>query len=157
MVAKAGKEEECIEICRKWDLDVAVVGKVTADGILRVLDQGKVVAEIPAKALADDGPRYERPYQPPAYQDMLTNVNYDVIPDVKDANAALLALLESPTKLPFVKAPPSSFLPTWLRVSSPVPSSWICQGRKWLKEWVASAGEDDGSFMVRGSVRSSGR
>ncbi|MBS0182166.1 MAG: phosphoribosylformylglycinamidine synthase subunit PurL [Nitrospira sp.] len=97
MVAKAGKEDECIEICRKWDLDVAVVGKVTADGILRVLDQGKVVAEIPAKALADDGPRYERPYQPPAYQDMLTNLNYDAVPDVKDANAALLALLESPT------------------------------------------------------------
>jgi len=97
MVAKAGKEDECIAICRKWDLDVAVVGKVTADGILRVTDQGKVVAEIPAKALADDGPRYDRPYQPPAYQDMLTNLNYDAIPDMKDANAALLALLESPT------------------------------------------------------------
>jgi len=97
MVAKAGKEEECIRICRKWDLDVAVVGKVTADGLLRVLDQGQVVADIPAKALADDGPRYERPYTPPAYQDMLTNVNYDSIPDVKDVNTALLTLLSSPT------------------------------------------------------------
>ena len=97
MVAKAGKEDECLRICRKWDLDVAVVGKVTGDGILRVLDQGQVVAEIPAKALADDGPRYERPYSPPTYQDMLTNLNYDSIPDVKDANAALLSLLSSPT------------------------------------------------------------
>jgi phosphoribosylformylglycinamidine synthase subunit PurL len=97
MVAKAGKEDECLRICRKWDLDVAVVGKVTGDGRLRVLDQGQVVAEIPAKALADDGPRYERPYSPPAYQDMLTNLNYDSIPDVKDANAALLTLLSSPT------------------------------------------------------------
>ena len=97
MVAKAGKEEECVAVCRKWDLDVAVVGKVTADGILRVMDQGVVVAEIPAKALADDGPRYERPYQPPAYQDMLTNLNYDLIPDIKNGNGALLVLLESPT------------------------------------------------------------
>lgn len=97
MVAKAGKEDECVAVCRKWDLDVAVVGKVTADRILRVMDQGVVVAEIPAKALADDGPRYERPYQPPAYQDMLTNLNYDLIPDIKDGNGALLALLESPT------------------------------------------------------------
>lgn len=97
MVAKAGKEDECVAVCRKWDLDVAVVGKVTAEGILRVMDQGVVVAEIPAKALADDGPRYERPYQPPAYQDMLTNLNYDLIPDIKDGNGALLALLESPT------------------------------------------------------------
>ena len=97
MVAKAGMEDECLRICRKWDLDVAVVGKVTGDGLLRVLDEGKVVAEIPAKALADDGPRYERPYSPPAYQDMLTNLNYDSIPDVKDVNAALLTLLSSPT------------------------------------------------------------
>jgi phosphoribosylformylglycinamidine synthase len=97
MVAQAGKEEECIRICKKWDLDVAVVGRVTGDGILRVRDQGKVVAEIPAKSLADDGPRYERPYSPPAYQDILTNLNYDALPDVKDANAALLSLLESPT------------------------------------------------------------
>jgi phosphoribosylformylglycinamidine synthase len=97
MVAQAGKEDECIRICKKWDLDVAVVGRVTGDGILRVKDQGKVVAEIPAKSLADDGPRYERPYSPPAYQDMLTNLNYDALPDVKDADAALLSLLESPT------------------------------------------------------------
>ena len=97
MVAQAGKEEECIRICKKWDLDVAVVGRVTGDGILRVKDQGHIVAEIPAKSLADDGPRYERPYSPPGYQDMLTALNYDALPDVKDANAALLSLLESPT------------------------------------------------------------
>jgi len=97
MVAQAGKEDECIRICKKWDLDVAVVGRVTGDGILRVKEQGKVIAEIPAKSLADDGPRYERPYSPPGYQDMLTNLNYDALPDVKDASAALLSLLESPT------------------------------------------------------------
>jgi phosphoribosylformylglycinamidine synthase len=97
MVAKAGKEDECVRICRKWDLDVAVVGKVTGDGLLRVKDQGQVVAEIPAKSLADDGPRYDRPFPPPSYQDMLTNLNYDAIADVKDANAALRSLLESPT------------------------------------------------------------
>ena len=97
MVAQAGKEDECIRICKKWDLDVAVVGRVTGDGMLRIKDQGKIVAEIPAKSLADDGPRYERPYSPPGYQDLLTNLNYDSIPDVKDANPALLALLESPT------------------------------------------------------------
>jgi phosphoribosylformylglycinamidine synthase II len=97
MVAKAGKEDECIRICKKWDLDVAVVGRVTGDGMLRVKDQGKVVAEIPAKSLADDGPRYERPYSPPGYQDMLTALNYDSLPDVKDPNTALLSLLASPT------------------------------------------------------------
>ena len=73
MVAKQGKEDEVIRICKKWDLDVAVVGRVTNDGILRVRDQGKVVAEIPAKSLADDGPQYDRPNSPPGYQDICSH------------------------------------------------------------------------------------
>ena len=97
MVARQGKEDEVVQICRKWDLDVAVVGRVTEDGMLRVRDQGRVVAEIPARALAEDGPRYERPFSPPAYQEYLQSINMDVLPDVKDATGVLLSLLESPT------------------------------------------------------------
>ena len=97
MVAKAGREEEVITVCRKWDLDVAVIGRVTDTGKVVLKENGQVVAEIPAKALADDAPRYDRPSAPPAYQDMLQALNYDALPDVKDANAALLALLASPT------------------------------------------------------------
>ncbi len=97
MVAKQGKEEEVLRICRKWDLDCAVVGRVTGDGILRVKDQGKVVAEIPAKALAEDGPKYERPNAPPAYQEHLQALNLDALKEPKDYTATLLELLESPT------------------------------------------------------------
>lgn len=102
MVARAGKEEEVLKICRTWDLDAAVVGRVTGDGMLRVRDTGPqgeevIVAEIPAKALAEDGPRYERPSAPPAYQDWLQSINMDALPDLKDPTAVLLSLLESPT------------------------------------------------------------
>jgi phosphoribosylformylglycinamidine synthase II len=97
MIAQEGHEEEVLTICHKWDLDAAVVGRVTSDGILRVKDQGKVVAEIPAKALAEDGPRYERPYAPPAYQEHLQSLNLEILPDVKDPTAVLFSLLESPT------------------------------------------------------------
>jgi phosphoribosylformylglycinamidine synthase len=97
MVAKRGKEDEVLKICRKWDLDVAVVGRVTEDGILRVRDQGQVVAEIPAKALADEGPRYERPHAPPAYQEYLQALTLESLRDVQDPTAALLSLLEAPT------------------------------------------------------------
>ena len=97
IVAKVGREEEVLRICRKWDLDVAVIGRVTDTGKVVLKSQGQVVAEIPAKALADDGPRYERPSAPPAFQEMLQALNYDALPDVKDANQALLALLASPT------------------------------------------------------------
>ncbi|HYM38236.1 MAG TPA: phosphoribosylformylglycinamidine synthase subunit PurL, partial [Nitrospiraceae bacterium] len=97
MVAKQGKEEEVLRICRKWDLDCAVVGRVTGDGILRVKDQGRVVAEIPAKALAEDGPKYERPNAPPAYQEHLQALNLDALKEPKDYTATLFELLESPT------------------------------------------------------------
>ncbi|MGH7146469.1 MAG: phosphoribosylformylglycinamidine synthase subunit PurL [Nitrospiraceae bacterium] len=97
MVAKQGKEDEVLRICRKWDLDCAVVGRVTGDGILRVKDQGKVVAEIPAKALAEDGPKYERPNAPPGYQEYLQALNLDALKEPKDYTATLLELLESPT------------------------------------------------------------
>jgi phosphoribosylformylglycinamidine synthase subunit PurL len=97
MVAKQGKEEEVLRICRKWDLDAAVVGRVTGDGILRVKDQGRVVAEIPAKSLAEDGPKYERPNAPPAYQEYLQALNFDALKEPKDYTATLIELLESPT------------------------------------------------------------
>jgi phosphoribosylformylglycinamidine synthase II len=102
LIAKQGQEQEVLAICHKWDLDAAVVGRVTNDGMLRVKDTGPsgkldVVAEIPAKALADEGPRYERPDKPPAYQEWLQSINLDALPDVKDANEVLLGLLESPT------------------------------------------------------------
>jgi phosphoribosylformylglycinamidine synthase len=97
MIAQEGREQEVLAICRKWDLSAAVVGRVTSDGMLRVKDNGKVVAEIPAKALAEDGPRYERPSAPPAYQEHLQSLNLDILPDVKDAGSVLLSLLESPT------------------------------------------------------------
>jgi phosphoribosylformylglycinamidine synthase len=41
------------------------VGSVTDDGMLRVRKQGKVVAEIPNGALADEAPIYQRPLMPP--------------------------------------------------------------------------------------------
>jgi phosphoribosylformylglycinamidine synthase II len=97
MVARQGREEEVLAICRKWDLDAAVVGRVTTDGMLRVRDHGQVVADIPAKALADEGPRYERPNAPPAYQELLQALNLDALPDVKNPTDVLLALLEAPT------------------------------------------------------------
>ncbi len=105
LVAKAGKEEEVLKVCRKWDVDAAVVGRVTGDGFVRVRDEGPnkttvVVAEVPAKALADEGPRYERPNAPPGFQELLQSLNLDALPDLplkQDPTELLLGLLASPT------------------------------------------------------------
>ena len=97
LVAKAGKEDEVLAICQKWGIDAAVVGSVTDDGLVRIKDHGQVVAEIPAKALAEDSPRYERPAKPPDYQDMLQGLVIENLQDVKNPTEVLLSLLESPT------------------------------------------------------------
>ncbi len=65
LVAAKGREEEVFRVFRKWGLDAVTIGKVTDDGMMRVKDHGVVVAEIPAKPLADDAPLYDRPHSGP--------------------------------------------------------------------------------------------
>src|SRR5436305_10201048 len=64
LVADKKKEKEVFDVFHKWGLDVVTVGRVTDDGLLRVRQHGKVVAEIPNGALADDAPLYQRPLLP---------------------------------------------------------------------------------------------
>ncbi len=97
LVAQPGKEDAVLAVCRKWGIDAAAVGKVTDDGLLRIRDGSQIVAEIPADAIAEGAPRYERPSAPPQYQELLQALNLDTLPDVKDATDALLQLLNSPT------------------------------------------------------------
>ncbi|HEX9700239.1 MAG TPA: phosphoribosylformylglycinamidine synthase subunit PurL [Acidobacteriota bacterium] len=52
-------------VFEKWDLHAVEIGVVTGDGLLRVKDGEAVVAEMPARSLADDGPVYRRPFQEP--------------------------------------------------------------------------------------------
>jgi phosphoribosylformylglycinamidine synthase II len=66
LVADRGREREVFGVFSKWGLDAVEIGKVTDDGKLRVLDHGRVVAESPAHASAEEGPRYERPIAAPA-------------------------------------------------------------------------------------------
>ena len=66
LVAARGREREVFDVFHKWGLDAVEIGKVTSDGKLRVLNHGVVAAEIPAHALAEEGPRYNRPCAAPA-------------------------------------------------------------------------------------------
>src|SRR5450755_1019608 len=65
LVAERGREHEVFEVFHKWGLDAVEVGRVTDDGKLRILDHGRLAAEIPAHAIAEEGPRYERPIAAP--------------------------------------------------------------------------------------------
>ena len=61
LVAERGREEEIFRIFRKWEIDAVAIGEVTGDGMLRILDRGRKVAEIPNRALTDEAPLYRRP------------------------------------------------------------------------------------------------
>jgi phosphoribosylformylglycinamidine synthase subunit PurL len=65
LVAERSHEEEVFAVFRKWGLDAVEIGRVTSDGLLRVLHHGEVVAAIPADALAHQAPVYHRPAAPP--------------------------------------------------------------------------------------------
>src|SRR5688572_15844713 len=67
LVVKKGREGEVEEIFEKWDLHASHIGEVTPDGVLRVKDHGKIVAEIPNSALVDQAPVYRRPMSKPSY------------------------------------------------------------------------------------------
>jgi phosphoribosylformylglycinamidine synthase subunit PurL len=60
IIAHRGKEQTVRDIFDKWDVPCAEIGVVTADGMMRVRNNGSVVAEIPAKPLADEAPLYSR-------------------------------------------------------------------------------------------------
>jgi phosphoribosylformylglycinamidine synthase len=96
-VAKRGREQEVLEIFHKWDLDAAVVGKVTADGRVRILDGGTVVADLPVGPLTDGAPQYDRPTRRPAELDALQAFDPLSLPAPKDLGETLLSLLARPT------------------------------------------------------------
>src|SRR5580658_3795107 len=69
--------EAVIAVCDKWEVRASIVGRVVdpvvgvdgvARGMLRIRDgfDGEVLAEVPASALADDAPLYDRPRERPA-------------------------------------------------------------------------------------------
>jgi len=62
LVAQKGREDEVFRVFRKWGLDAVTIGTVTGDGLLRVKQHGRTVAEIPNRELADEAPIYDRPH-----------------------------------------------------------------------------------------------
>ena len=95
LVAKKGREKEVYDICDKWDLAHALVGRVTDTGKIVIESKGQAVAELPIAPLTDDAPLYDRPRQRPAWQDELQKL--PELAPVKDLKAALLRVLASPT------------------------------------------------------------
>ncbi|KUO65853.1 MAG: phosphoribosylformylglycinamidine synthase [Gracilibacter sp. BRH_c7a] len=97
VVPKAGKEKEVEEVFTRWGLEAVVIGKVTDDGKLRLLEDGKMVAEIPVDALTDEAPVYNRPSKEPEYYQTLKSKKLDGLRLKDSVEKVLLTLLANPS------------------------------------------------------------
>ena len=96
LVADKGREQEVLQVFKKWGLDAVVVGEVADGGLLRVKDHGKIVAEIPAHPLAEEGPVYQRPISAPAQRSESTQDWFTFSPEKKNLTENFKCLLASP-------------------------------------------------------------
>ena len=94
-VIKPADVSEAIDVCQKWGLDANVVGSIDATGKLTVHCDGEIVAEIPADALAEEGPVYQRPAERPAWADELAAGDRGDAPP-SNSRDAFMAVLTSP-------------------------------------------------------------
>jgi phosphoribosylformylglycinamidine synthase subunit PurL len=97
MVLKPGREAEAEAIFRKWELDFAVVGRVTDTSRIALKWHGETVCDIPVGPLADEAPLYDRPsLTREEYQAWAQVKPLGEVPESSDIGADLLKLIASP-------------------------------------------------------------
>ncbi|MGB9809143.1 MAG: phosphoribosylformylglycinamidine synthase subunit PurL, partial [Caldanaerobacter sp.] len=94
MVIDKNRREEVEDIFKKWGVNFSVIGKVTEDGMIRVLKEGEIVAEVPAKSLTE-APQYIREEKVPSWQKDLNSLKVEKLPMPEDFNEVLKKLLTS--------------------------------------------------------------
>ncbi len=92
MILKPGKENLAEKIFKKWELDFAIIGKLTNTGRMVLKHGGKIVGNLPIDPLAQASPEYDRPWVPSKKPKILRT---DDVKDV-DWRQALTKLMGSP-------------------------------------------------------------
>ena len=97
VVARKGYEEKVKALFKKWDLEVDVIGQVTGDGLARIKEGDKIVAEVPISIL-NEPPKYRFQVRKPQWLTKLQTFDLNSLPDIppKECNSTLLRLLGSP-------------------------------------------------------------
>ena len=75
-IVEPSKINRFLEICKKWDVTVTVIGEVTDGDRLEITWHGELIVDVPPRTVAHDGPVYSRPLAEPAY---IARVNAEVI------------------------------------------------------------------------------
>jgi phosphoribosylformylglycinamidine synthase len=65
MIVREGGQAAVERVFEKWDLDAAVIGKITDTGRHIVKEGDRVVSDLPVSLIVDDAPLYDRPQKRP--------------------------------------------------------------------------------------------
>jgi len=97
-IVEPSKINRFLEICKKWDVTVTVIGEVTDGDRLEITWHGDLIVDVPPRTVAHEGPVYNRPLAKPDYVD---RVNAEIITvklpqSTEEIKAAVLKLAGAP-------------------------------------------------------------
>jgi phosphoribosylformylglycinamidine synthase len=93
VVLKPGREGLAEAIFRKWELDFAIIGRITDTGRMVLNFQGAKVCDLPIAPLVEAAPEYDRPWVKTPAPAALDPAALPASGDLRDA---LVRLMESP-------------------------------------------------------------
>jgi phosphoribosylformylglycinamidine synthase len=97
-IVEPSKIDRFLEICKKWDVTVTVIGEVTDGNHLEITWNGELIVDVPPRTVAHDGPVYNRPLAKPEYVDRVAQEVINVpIPETTDeVRATILKMAGTP-------------------------------------------------------------
>ena len=93
MILKPGAEPIAERIFRKWDLDVATIGKTTDTGRMVLKHKGEVVCDLPLDPIGEEAPAYTRPWFEPEAR---ASIDPRSMKGPEHLGEALLTIMASP-------------------------------------------------------------
>lgn len=96
VVVEKGKEDRVLNTLKRWDLDSAIIGKVTEEQSFTIKDQGRQVASIPLPSLVGGAPVIKREAKRPEGMEKVNHLDLKEIEEFDDYNQILLNLLALP-------------------------------------------------------------
>ena len=97
-IVAPSKIDRFLEICKKWDVTVTVIGEVTDGERLEITWHGELIVDVPPRTVAHEGPVYHRPFAQPLYIDEVNSqkVNVPIPTTSAEIKAAVLKLAAAP-------------------------------------------------------------
>ena len=150
VIARRGHEDRVRELFERWDLHAVVIGAVTNDGLVRVVDGDQEVACLPA-ALLTDPPQYRRPGVKPAELAALHGFDLAALPDLEREPGAGDGPAPSGSRLPA----PAEVLLALLSSPNLAAKRWVWRqyDHQVLTNTVIGPGHDAAVVRIKGTRR----